>query len=166
MNPITHQVHRTVTSPRRFGFVSLAVLVGVLLLASVTIPVIKDAASAVQYGSSDWITLEASDDMLCPGETMTYTVTIDIARAPAKVDIDEAWCVANRQCPHAFKLPPDFSIAGEEGSVGTFVAERVVPDLPPGKWEFRHINATKTNGAPETLSGYNVFITVPDDCAQ
>lgn len=168
MNPVARQVHRTVTSPRRFGFVSLAVLVGVALYFVAAFPVVRNAASVVKYQSTKdvWTVIEPVDSVLCPGETMNYSVDIGITSAPAVVDIHEAWCVSGRQCPREFKLPPDFSIAREPGKLGSFDAQRVVPDLPPGEWEFRHANTSQLDHGKTSLSGYSLFITVPSDCAQ
>lgn len=171
MNPLARQVHKTVASPRRFGFVSLAVFVGVALYFAIALPVVKNAASVVQYESGDatWATIEPVDNVLCPGETMAYSVTISIANAPAAIDILEAWCVPERQCPREFKLPPDFSIAKQSGDLGEFVARRVVPALTPGEWEFRHINVTTVQGEEHhevALSGYSLYITVPESCTQ
>lgn len=171
MNPVARQVQKTLVSPRRFGFVSVAVFVGVALYFIVAFPVVKNAASVVQYesGGAVWATIEPDNSVLCPGETMAYSVTISIASAPAAIDILEAWCVPERQCPREFKLPPDFSIAKEAGNLGSFTASRVVPDLPPGEWEFRHINVTTVHGEEHrevALSGYSLYITVPESCTQ
>ena len=171
MNPVTRQVQKTLVSPRRFGFVSLAVLAALLIYAYVVYPVVKNAATVIQYedGSAVWATLVPEESVLCPGDTLTYTVTIGIESAPSFVDIREAWCVAGRQCPREFKLTPDFSIAAESGDLGKFAARRAVPDLPPGEWEFRHMNITTSQSEAHhkvTLSGYSLFITVPNDCAQ
>lgn len=168
MNQVVRQVHRTVTSPRRFGFVSLAVLVGVALYFVAAFPVVRNAASVVKYQSTNdvWTVIEPVDSVLCPGETMNYSVDIGITSAPAVIDIYESWCIAGRQCPREFRLPPDFSIASKSGELGSFDARRVLPNLPPGEWEFRHANISKANQDQHSLSGYSLFVTVPTDCAQ
>lgn len=171
MNPVTRQVQKTLVSPRRFGFVSIAVLAALLIYVYVAYPVVKNAATVIQYedGSAVWATLVPEESVLCPGDTLAYTVTVGVESAPAFVDIREAWCSVGRACPRQFTLEPGFSIAPRAVDIGKFAARRAVPDLSPGEWEFRHINiATSQSEAHHnvTLSGYSVYITVPNDCAQ
>lgn len=168
MNAVSRQLQKTVTSPRRFGVVSVAAFLGLVLYVVLTLPIVRNATSVVQYKnvSDKWTTLEPVEDTLCPGETMAYTVTITVAEAPVSVNLLEAWCFPDKQCPREFKLQPDFSLAGEEGEISAILSKRVVPSLPPGEWEFRHMNVSQVDGKLPSVSGYNLFITVPNDCAQ
>lgn len=166
MNSIARQIQKTATSPRRVGAVSVVIFIGIILYTSLMLPIVRNAASVVQYEktSEKWITLEPVDDTLCPGETMEYTVTITVSDAPVGVDLLEAWCIPQRQCPREFKLPPDFSLAGNEAEFGTVTSMRTVPDLPPGVWEFRHMNISQADNKLPSVSGYSLLVTVPNNC--
>lgn len=139
------------------------------LFAVLTIPLIqREANELVVYVGPDLTPLLATDGVLCPGDELTYNISVTVTKANAIVTVYESWCTPGLFCPYGLGF--EESIVGPDepgGAAFSGVARRIVPDLPPGQWELRHRNKTETahNGVLRTtFSGYRVPFTVPVGC--
>lgn len=166
---LVRQVRKTARSPRRFGVVSILVALAFALYFLATFPSIQKAVVAVKYNDDAsrtvWITPE--NDILCPGDIMRYQVHIDVEPSDATIGIVEGWCYPDNGCPRAFQEQPVFSNAVEKLSFTT-PAQRTVPELTPGNWEYRHRNFTiypgDNNDLKVSVSTYRLRVFVPENC--
>lgn len=174
MHSLSTQVHKTMRSPRRFGIISVLLLLGLILYVYTVAPTIRGAVSVVEYNDfsqNDVVWIEPETDVLCPGDVLRYNVDISLAPAngQAVVEIVEGWCLPGQGCPRAFQATPFMANNFEAVDFSTG-AVREVPALPAGVWEYRHSNITKSENdqgvAVETMSGYRLEVTVPSHCAQ
>ena len=166
---LVQQVRKTARSPRRFGVISVAAMLAFVLYFLATFPAIQRAAVAVKYNdeASNVVWIKPENDVLCPGDTMRYSVHIDVKPSDATVVLIEGWCGEGDGCPRMFQEPITASNAFESLSFTT-PAVRTVPELPPGNWEYRHRNIsifTDEHGhLKASISSYGLRVTVPEAC--
>lgn len=101
---------------------------------------------------------------LCPGETFSYSLRIEVEQGNSVSEITEGWCRPGGICPDRY----DRSTAAKKPFIAPFgldaTPKRVVPDdMPPGDWELRHCNTTVFSGGHD-VQCYAVMVEVKD-CA-
>ena len=101
---------------------------------------------------------------LCPGETFTYSVRIEIEQGSSVSEITEGWCKPRGICPDKY----DRSTPPKKPFIEPYYLDvspkRTVPDdMPAGEWELRHCNRTMFSGGQD-VQCYGVLVTVKD-CA-
>lgn len=150
------QIADTIRSPRRLNvlFVLMLALAGTgVVLAS------RMAPQSIEYPERY---LTAIPPMLCPGDTFTYPVNIEIKQNDAVSEITEVWCNAETGiCPRAFQLPQSHAVFLTPYSVSTAATRTIPADLPPGDWQFRHCNETHSDATIDVMC-YQVAVTVKD----
>jgi len=152
--------------PHAVAGIALTITMMVALYLWTVVPIFERTARVVGYGdSADWTIIAPETSELCPGDVMRYTVHVDVVKAPAAIDIREGWCFQDAQCPRAYQ--ESFSTNARIPMEIITSAQRIVPgDLEPGKkYEYRHTNTSFTSEGI-SVTGYSVFITVPDHCAE
>ena len=156
---ITQQVERTAQSTKRLR---VLMVLFVIIAAAGMVLVFRVSPQAIEY-SRRFVT--ATPGVVCPGETFTYPVNIDINESDAVSRITEGWCrVEDGICPRAFQ-GAEYYVNFLEGLTVSTTATRTVPaDLPPGDWQFRHCNETHSTGRIEVVC-YAVNVVV-EDCAK
>lgn len=94
----------------------------------------------IDYGARTLTPIPAE---VCPGETFTFPVSIDINQGDSVSRITEGWCrVSDGICPRTLQLEPYYVNFVEPYSVRVTATRTVPVDLPPGDWQLRHCNET------------------------
>lgn len=150
------QAERTIRSPRR-----LNVLVVLLLaLAALGMLLAQTAPAAITYPQR---TIIATPAVLCPGDTFSYPVRIEVNDGDAVSRITEGWCQPDGICPKDMQSPEVYLNFLDAQTMATTATRTVPPELTPGDWQLRHCNETHATGLIEVVC-YQVAVTVKDNC--
>jgi hypothetical protein len=121
----------------------LMVIIGLLLYAIIT----SGPAQVVEYGST---VIAPDQGAYCPGETMTYPVTVSVFEhdLPVTLEVNEVWWrerdgLTLQSTARVYKLPLLRPVNVQA------TARRTVPDLEPGVYWFDHISE---NGRTEAYT--------------
>lgn len=141
-------VQKLWTTRRGVGLLIAAMMLATTLLLYMIALDITQQTKIVSYGSRIITPHKAA---YCPGETMTYDVSVSVAAndLPITLHIVEAWYraadgITLQSTAQVYELPILRPV-----NVQT-VAKRVVPDLPPGIYWLDHVSQ---NGK---IEGYTV----------
>lgn len=156
---LKRQVVRTVESPRRLMVV---ILLLVIVAAAGMWSLIARAPQSIEYLSRYPV---ATPGAVCPGETFTYPVSIDIKYADSVSRITEGWCREDGICPRTLQNEPYYVNFIDTYGVQTTATRTVPAELTPGPWELRHCNETHTTGLIDVVC-YAVKVEVRPDCGQ
>ena len=152
---ITRQVERTAQSTKRLRV--LMVLLAIIAAAGAVL-LFRVSPNAIEYPQR-YIT--ATPAAVCPGETFTYPVVINVDEDSAVSHITEGWCRIDGICPRAFQSEPYYVNFLGDYAVSTTATRTVPVDLPPGVWQFRHCNETHSDGQID-VTCYAVNVEVKD----
>lgn len=153
---IRRQVTRTLDSPRRLLVV---VLLLTIVAAAGIATMMERAPQAINYHNPYPLATPAE---LCPGDTFTYPVQIDIKQGNSISRVTEGWC--NREtgiCPNALQADPMYYNFIVPYSVNATATRTAPAELTPGSWEFRHCNETHSDNLINVIC-YAVEVTVKD----
>lgn len=136
---------------------ALFVLLGLLLLVDSAVRVYFSTflpASPFSYAYTAYQQVEA-----CPGDKLVYEQSIRIERVPSVVTLVETWASMDRS---GATVIPDreerYAIHLREAPPFEAMLSQVVPDLPPGNYEFRQAGFMESS-AP---SGYSIRVRILD----
>lgn len=140
-------------SKRFFLFIALIIVVSIAIVAMLSIQ-----QNLIEYASKYPI---ATPSALCPGDSFTYRVQIEVKEPETVVVLTEDWCVPNTNiCPRAYVTQPIAHNSLDPAVVDTPATRSVPVEIKPGEWEFRHCNTSITSGKPLDVACYGVAITV------
>lgn len=102
------------------------------------------------------------DSELCPGDTLAFTPTLDVTRAPLLVEVTASWWDVDNQRTAIQAKKGDVAISIFRSNRPTTRPLRIpVPQLPPGKYEY--LRATEsTTGSISAIT--SVPFVVPGNC--
>jgi hypothetical protein len=153
---ITRQVERTAQSTKRLRVLMVLLII---IAAAGAVLLFRAAPNAIEYPQRFITPTPAA---VCPGETFTYPVVINVDESDTVSRITEGWCrTTDGICPRTFQMP-EYYVNFLDGYAVSTTATRTVPmDLPPGDWEMRHCNETHSDGRID-VTCYAVAIEVKD----
>jgi hypothetical protein len=106
--------------------------------------------------------LTATPAELCPGESFSFPVSIDINQNESVSRITEGWCRAGEGiCPRTLQAEPYYVNFVASYSVSVTATRAVPAELTPGAWQLRHCNETHASGLID-VTCWQVDITVKD----
>lgn len=165
---ITGAIKRVVYNPSAWLLTGVIATLAFVLFLVVAIPEIqREAKLLVVYNDLDAQTVTPLSNVLCPGDVMNYSVSLNVTEPNALVTVYESWCHPDGFCPYDYSRDPSIIVGPDKEATLSGPATRIVPDLPPGEWEFRHRNRAETSHGGllhTTFSGYTIRITVPENC--
>lgn len=95
------------------------------------------------------------DNVVCPGDTLEWTVGLRVTGAPASViTYRSVWDMAG-QFTRVWDSAPDVLNVIENGEVIERILYRV-PPLPPGDYQLRTVSQTYTSEATQYVVGFSV----------
>ena len=153
MNGNRNQKYKT----RRRIQVLLIVIIGLLLVWQFDRMVRSFRASNVSYGSD---IIEPYQTNVCPGDTLSYPLVAETLEFPSLLHIVEGWCETGETGVCYRSLSTEYFLPILDYRRVSTDAKRIVPNLPPGDYEFWHV----THSCGGTVNGYRVPFTVPEGC--
>lgn len=114
---------------------------------------------AIDYGER---IMTSAPSELCPGDTFSYPITIDVAQSNSISRITEGWCRSDGICPRTLQVEPYYVNFVTPYSVSVTATRTAPAALMPGDWQLRHCNETHASGVIDvTCYAVNVIV---NDC--
>jgi hypothetical protein len=130
----------TMTNGKRRRMMTVLLVFCLLLIVAIGVQMWTSLyrKQAVGYGEQFITPIPAE---VCPGETISFPVSITIERGNSVSRVTEGWCRDDGICPRALQeTPVYYNFISPYSTSAT--ARRVIPDVSPGTWQLRHCNET------------------------
>lgn len=140
---------------RRERIMAAAGLLALLALLALLMHTALKQAAIIEYADGVWRTPDKTD--VCPGDVISFPVSITVNEAPAFVRLVESWCQPGGICVSAYTTTQHVALV-EPYHIET-TARRMVPELDAGVWQLNHINESHADGRI-TVTAWAVRVTV------
>lgn len=139
-------------SRRLVIFVSLILVIAIAVVGMANI-----RNSAIKYNGEP----VAVPPQLCPGDSFTYQVRVEVEDPDTVIHITEDWCKTDTAiCPKEFTIAPLDHNVQRPVIVDTPAIRSIPVTMPPGEWTFGHCTTATRDGELPSVSCYYVPVTV------